>query len=130
QTYLPLFCGAEEAAGGAGRSNSGKDCWRAKIGARRETIMTSLATARPAGAPSSEASVARVDMKLEVHIIPVSDVERSNSSTNAWVGDSTPTTTFWCSPVGGSRRWSTRTETRYKSWKAMGQRIDVCQLLA
>jgi len=69
-------------------------------------------------------------MKLEVHIIPVSDVERSNSSTNAWVGDSTPTTTFWCSPVGRFTEVVDPDGNAVQVLEGNGQRIDVCQLLA
>jgi predicted enzyme related to lactoylglutathione lyase len=38
-------------------------------------------------------SGARVDMKLEVHVIPVSDVERAKQFYHAWVGGSTQ---IWC----------------------------------
>ena len=41
----------------------------------------------------SEASVAKVDMKLEIVVIPVSDVVARRSSTRDSGGDSTPTTT-------------------------------------
>ena len=34
-----------------------------------------------------------VDMKFEIVVIPVSDVDRAKSFTAAWVGGSTPTTT-------------------------------------
>ena len=40
---------------------------------------------------ASEASVARVDMKLEIVVIPVSDVDRAKSSTRGSGGGSTPT---------------------------------------
>jgi hypothetical protein len=40
---------------------------------------------------TSDSSVARVDMKLEVVVIPVSDVDRAKSSTEGLVGGSTPT---------------------------------------
>lgn len=36
-------------------------------------------------------SVARVDMKLEIVVIPVSDVDRAKSSTGGSGGGSTPT---------------------------------------
>ena len=42
--------------------------------------------------PAIEAPRAqRVDMKLEVVVIPVSDVDRAKSSMGAWGGGSTPT---------------------------------------
>ncbi len=36
-------------------------------------------------------SIENVDMKIEVVVIPVSDVDRGNSSTRSWGGDSTRT---------------------------------------
>jgi hypothetical protein len=40
---------------------------------------------------SSDASAGSVDTKLEVLVIPVSDVDRAKSSMAGWGGGSTPT---------------------------------------
>ena len=42
---------------------------------------------------TSDLDVARVDTKLEIVVIPVSDIDRRRSSTRASGGGSTPTTT-------------------------------------
>jgi hypothetical protein len=52
-----------------------------------------IATYEPqANDAASETNVARIDMKFEIVVIPVSDVDRAKSSTRDSGGDSTPTT--------------------------------------
>ena len=53
---------------------------------------------------SLDPTVGRVDMKLEIHVIPVSDVDRPSSSTSAWVGGWTTTPRRWTAFASSSSR--------------------------